>query len=126
MGGIQSSVCGIYQRSSVYFPVQHYIQYRPSGFDQSAGAEAKLANVKLNTVEHNTVEKLCRFLLEVFEIKTNPSYHFVLKYTTDNLTDDRPLFCDFLPNTDLSALVMNARVSFIFYYQAVHERQNTA
>lgn len=119
MGNLPSAVCNVYQRGSIWWPVEHYVEYRPSGFDQRAGVEPHLAKVTLNAVEHGTVEKLGRHLLEIYQIRESPSRKFVLKYTSDRLTDKQILLCNILPNTELGSLVLNPKVSFVFYYEDV-------
>lgn len=119
MGNLPTAACNLYQRGSIWFPVEHYVEYRPSGFDQRAGVEPNLVNVKLNAVEHGTVEKLGRYLLEFYQIRESPSRKFVLKYTIDRLTDKTILLCNIMPKTELSSLVLNPRVSFVFYYEDV-------
>lgn len=101
---------------SVFMPIEHYVQYRPSGFDQQAGRQMSLSTVELNTREHDTVEKLGRHLLHVFGIPETPGRQFILRYTKNNLLDKKVLLCDIVTTTKFPRLILNQKVSFVFSY----------
>ncbi len=122
MSWLPNAICGIpsaiRETNSVIFPTSHYVQYRPTGYDQGIDVCARLSTVELNTREHGTVSKLGRFLLENFGIKEREGYTIDLKFTRVPLTDEKVPLCEFLVNTPLNRLILEPQVSFVFYYKS--------